>query len=94
MQPTTPMDDFWLYDFPINPICVPSIITFERPKNGTIDQQFDTILNRVEAGHRTRCYLVKYFGKYFLKDQSLKDFKKRCEILHDVKSDKDVLEFF
>jgi len=38
MQPTTPMDDFWLYDYPINPICVPSIITFDRPKNGTIEQ--------------------------------------------------------
>jgi len=31
LEPTTPMDDFWLYDYPINPICIPSIITFAKP---------------------------------------------------------------
>ena len=94
MVPTTAMDDFWLYDYPINPICVPSCITFERPKEGTAEQQWETILNRVEEGHRLRCYLVKKFGKYFLKDSSLEEFKKKCLILHDIKTDKDVLEYF
>lgn len=28
LEPTTMMDDFWLYDYPINPIAIPSIITF------------------------------------------------------------------
>jgi hypothetical protein len=30
LEPTTPMDDFWLYDFPINPIVVPSALVIDR----------------------------------------------------------------
>jgi hypothetical protein len=41
---------------------------------------------------------VKRFGKYFLKECPASEFKeyakKHYAILHDVKTDKDVLEFF
>ena len=69
LEPTTPMDDFWLYDYPINPIVVPSIITFKKPgpDQGTVEQQWEKILSRVREGHRTRVHLVKRLGKYFIK---------------------------
>lgn len=31
-EPTTAMDDFWLYDFPINPINIPSAMIINKPK--------------------------------------------------------------
>tara|TARA_B110001450_G_scaffold203972_1_gene193572 strand:- start:109 stop:558 length:450 start_codon:yes stop_codon:yes gene_type:complete len=33
--PTTSLDDFWLYDYPINPINVPACIIFNKPKDRT-----------------------------------------------------------
>jgi hypothetical protein len=89
MVPTTPMDDFWMYDYPINPICVPFVFTFDRPKEGTVEAQWDTIVKRIKPGHRTRTFMVKKFGKYFLKEfSSLKEFKVNCcPILYDLKTD-------
>jgi hypothetical protein len=48
LTPTTAMDDFWLYDYPINPIIVPSILTFAKPgpEYGTPEQQWEVILKR------------------------------------------------
>lgn len=93
LEPTTPMDDFWLYDYPINPIVIPSIITFKKPgpDQGTVEQQWARILSRVEEGHRTRVHLVKRFGKYFVKttpkEDAQKFYKEHCGILYDVKTD-------
>jgi hypothetical protein len=93
LEPTTPMDDFWLYDCPINPICIPSIITFAKPglDQGTVEQQWERILSRVEEGHRTRVQLVKRLGKYFIKTTPKQDaqkyYKEHCGILYDVKTD-------
>jgi hypothetical protein len=33
MVPLTAMDDFWVYDYPINPINVPACLVFGKPKD-------------------------------------------------------------
>ena len=49
LTPTTSMDDFWLYDYPINPIVVPSIMVFKKPgpEQGTAEKQWERILSRI-----------------------------------------------
>ena len=52
----------------------------------------------MEEGHRSRVHLVKRLGKYFIQTTPQKDAQKynkeHCSILYDVKTDKDVLDFF
>jgi len=32
LESTSPLDDFWLYDLPINPHNIPSALVFEKPE--------------------------------------------------------------
>lgn len=38
MQPLSPLDDFWLYDFPINRLNVPTTCIFNKPKDKSPEQ--------------------------------------------------------
>jgi hypothetical protein len=66
MEPTHVMDDFWLYDFPINPINIPSILIINKPKENSKDV-LDTILKRIGRNHRCSVKMVKILGKYYFK---------------------------
>ena len=100
MVPTTSLDDFWLYDYPINPINIPSCIVFGKPKDRTPQQMMDQILNSISLKSRTRGTMVKIFGKYFIKDmkRGSKEYEKWLKegtgILYDIKTDQDILDFF
>ena len=64
LEALSAIDDFWLYDAPINPINVPSFIVFDKP-----DVPTDTFINRMNERlgreHRCAVKLVKFWGKYF-----------------------------
>ena len=47
--PTTALDDFWLYDYPINPINVPAVLIFNKPKEKTPEQMMDFIISKTSG---------------------------------------------
>ena len=69
MTPSTAHDDFWLYDYPINPINVPSVMIFSKPKDKTPEQMMDHFLKNIDkkGRDRVRVRCVVKFGKYFFK---------------------------
>ena len=95
MTPSTPHDDFWLYDFPINPINCPAAVIFSKPKDRTPEQMIDQIIKNIDPQGRdrvrTRC--VVKFGKYFFKSipdgtPEYERWKKECiVILWEVKTE-------
>lgn len=59
-------DDFWLLDFPINPINVPSYIIFKKTDK-PIQEAIDYALKNLKGSHRMSDYHCKILGKYFVK---------------------------
>ena len=73
LQPLTGMEDFWLYDLPINPMNIPSILVFKKSHidpNAMLDHMLKCIK------HDTHCDLkfVKKSGKYFFKKLTDKEY--------------------
>lgn len=71
-EPLTLLDQFWLYDLPVNPMNVPSIMVIERPKaeQGTAEQILEATLKRIDDspyGARCRYKMISAFGNWFLK---------------------------
>ena len=51
------MDDFWLYDLPVNPMNVPTILVFNRPDKNSIfyknpKEALNIFISRLEKKHR------------------------------------------
>ena len=67
MRPLTPLEDFMLYDHPINPLNVPSMLTMNRIEEDP-EEFLENILKKVQA-QNLNCNnkLQKMFGKYFFK---------------------------
>ena len=89
------VDDFWLYDAPINPINVPSFLVFDKP-----DVPPETFVNRMNERlgreHRCAVKLVKFWGKYFFKkldDNEWANYKKtKLGVIDHVKTEKEAIE--
>ena len=100
MTPTSALDDFWMYDYPINQINVPGCCVFNKPTDRTPEQMLKQIIRNVNVKSRTRGRMVKKFGKFFIKEipEGTKEYErwaKECTaILWDVKTDQDVLDLF
>lgn len=96
LQPLTPNEDFWLYDLPINPMNIPSLLVMDKIKKDP-QEFYNHILKCVR--HNTHCDLkfVKMFGKYFFKkldDNEYKEWKKTSTgILTDLKTEEQVIDF-
>lgn len=63
-----PSDEFWLLDWPTNPIYVPTFFVLQRPKEvipftEMLTLAYDRVCNNRE--NRATVKLVKMFGKYF-----------------------------
>jgi hypothetical protein len=96
--PNTPGDEFWLYDMPINPTNVPSIMIFNKPIDRTPEQMLDSFLKKLihpEHNHRTQVRTVKIFGKYYLKKITPEELgvwkKENTGICYDIKTEKDLI---
>lgn len=74
MRPLTAYEDFWLYDLPVNPYGIPTIMVFNKTE---VDPQemYESILRK--ARYDTHCDLkmVKMFGKYFFKPINEQEYK-------------------
>ena len=84
-------DDFWLYDFQINPMNCPCGLVFSRS-----DKDPEEMLQYFYDRMPSDCIYYKYvkiFGKYFkspLTEEEKKEHrKKNTGVLYDVKNDKD-----
>lgn len=98
--PSTAGDEFWLYDYPINPTNVPSVMIFNKPKDITPEQMLDRFRSKLEHpvhNHRTQIKAIKILGKHFLQkipDQELAQWKKdNLRICWDIKTEKDLTDF-
>ena len=100
MTPTSALDDFWMYDYPVNRINVPGCIIFNKPKDRTPEQMLKHLIKNVNVHTRTRGRMVKKFGKFFIEaipegSKEYENWIKECTaILWDVKTDQDVLDLF
>lgn len=100
LTPSTLHDDFWLYDFQINPLNIPSVIVFNKSKDRTPEQWMEHMAKCMNFKNRTRAKTVQLFGKYYFQDipvdspeyQTWK--KENLFILWDIKTDQDILDFF
>jgi hypothetical protein len=64
LEMMNPQDEFWLYDWPINPISLPSIMVFKKIK--LLDDEFMRMMEKEMIGsNRQFVKLIKRFGKYF-----------------------------
>lgn len=72
------MDEFYLYDLPVNPINFPAFMIINRPskEQGTPEDFLKTIIQRMKGPHRCEYTVVKKFGKHFFKLLSEQEFKK------------------
>ena len=57
-------DEFWLYDWPISPIAVPSFIIIDRPKMSP-EKVLDSILTSQRDNNVCNVKLRKVLGKYY-----------------------------
>ena len=73
------MDEFYLYDLPVNPINNPVFMIINRPsrEQGTPEDILKTIIQRVKGPHRCEHTVVKKYGKHFFKILSDQEFKKK-----------------
>ena len=90
ITPLTPIEEFWLWDLPINPMNVPSIVIFNKCSKDP-EEMMDDILKCVR--HDTHCdlKLVKIMGKYFFKKLSDDEYyrwkKTNTGVLADITTD-------
>lgn len=65
MEPTTIMDDFWLFDHPINPHNCPTTLIFNRTKMDPEKFLKSILKNTSHPSKRMMVKTVKILGKYF-----------------------------
>ena len=65
LEMMTANDEFWLFDYPINPINVPSYLVFKRTKISP-EQFMENLYRRLGRGNRCSVRHKKIFGKYYL----------------------------
>jgi len=85
------MEDFWLYDLPINPMNIPSILVFKKT-NENPKKMLDHMLQCVKRDTHCDLKFVKKFNKYFFKkltEEEYKEWKKtNTGILTNLKTEK------
>ena len=90
MEPTLATDDFFLYDYPINPMNVPTFMITERFE-GNPDEFKEFGKMKLGRGHRCFVKLQKYFGKYFFVPLTDEEYEESLiengAVLYDVKTD-------
>lgn len=94
-------EEFWLFDWPANPINLPAILIFERPEGNPdeiIEQVYQKLLKRNAAPHgRFDHKVVKILGKYYFKrltEGERTHFRKNnFKVFHDVTDYQGVLDF-
>lgn len=95
-EPTTAMDDFWLYDLPINPINIPVALVVDKPEKNPEDVLKQFVKNQ-DRGHRSSVKPIKLFGKYFFKKLDDEEFAKwqktNTGVVYDVKTEDELLEY-
>ena len=65
LEMMTANDEFWLFDYPINPINVPSYLVFKRTKISP-EQFMENLYRRLGRGNRCSVRHKKILGKYYL----------------------------
>ena len=98
LQPLSSMDEFWLYDYAINPINVPSFLIFKRGKMAP-EEFAQRIYQRLGRTFSNRCAVkhVKIFGKYYFKLLSDSEYRQwqatNTGIVPEVKTYKQLIDF-
>ena len=64
LDPLTANDELWLYDFPINPINIPSFLVIKKT-NTDPQVMFHKMFQAIGRSHRCGVKMVKILGKYY-----------------------------
>lgn len=91
----TPNDEFWLFDWPVNPMSVPSFLVMKRLK-----MKPDDFLRHLEmemhGSNRQYVKMIKVLGKYFLQESTPEEVvlwkKRRCGYIAEPTTDQEMLE--
>jgi len=96
VEPLTANDELWLYDFPINPVNVPSFLVIKKT-NTDPEVMFQKMFKAIGRDHRCGVKMVKIFGKYYFKrlndEEYAKYIKVYCGIKPEITSEKEAIEF-
>jgi hypothetical protein len=96
VEPLTANDELWLYDFPINPVNVPSFLVIKKT-NTDPEVMFQKMFKAIGREHRCGVKMVKIFGKYYFKklndEEYAKYIKVYCGIKPEITSEKEAIEF-
>lgn len=98
LQPLSNQDEFWLYDYAINPINVP-IFAVSKKGSMTSEEIKNLILNRLGRGFNHRCAVkhVKILGKYFFQKLSEEEYKQwsvsRVQIVPEIRTIQEMIQF-
>ena len=87
----TAMDEFYLYDMPVNPINMGSIFTFNRPIDQKPEEVLETIIKRIGDYHRVKVKIIKRYHRYFYQvlneEEKKKWMRSNCGVIDDIKTD-------
>lgn len=90
LDPLTGNDEMWLYDFPINPVNIPSFLVIKKTKTDP-DVMFHKMFKAIGRGHRCGVKMIKIFGKYYFKKLNDEEYERYinvyCGINYDIKSE-------
>lgn len=90
MRPLTAYEDFWLYDLPVNPFGMPSILVFNKTDRDPTEM-YESILQKCRYDTHCDLKMVKMLGKYFFKPLDEEEYKKwkktNTGILTDITTD-------
>jgi|APSaa5957512535_1039671.scaffolds.fasta_scaffold68776_3 hypothetical protein len=91
LDPLTSNDETWLYDFPINPVNIPSFLVIKKTKTDP-DVMFHKMFKAIGRGrHRCGVKMIKIFGKYYFKKLNDEEYERYinvyCGINYDIKSE-------
>lgn len=96
MRPLTAYEDFWLYDLPVNPYGIPSILIFNKTDKDPTEM-YESILQKTRYDTHCDLKMVKMLGKYFFKPLDEEEYQtwKRTHtgILTDVNTDEEIIDF-
>jgi len=89
-------DDFWMLDYPINPINIITALYCSKIDRDP-EEYFEFILKKVRKGHHIDVKFIKILGKYFLQpftDNEYATWKKtHTGIIKDIKTHSQLIEF-
>jgi hypothetical protein len=94
-----PMDEFWSYDYMINPMNIGALVVIRNPKKSP-----EEILNKIkqnirsqDPSNRIRSKLTTFLGYLFFKPVSNEELEaalaSNCEMVRNVKGDKKCVEY-